>query len=139
MNNIELRSEEVREIIGKVPNKIIRFGIVSIFIILLLIFGVSFYIKIPQYKEVDSKIIEINKELYLKTDLKHLSNRALLGRKIFVSYNINNDLMVIKIDSINNNIGFSKIITNKNIITINKVEIEMGKVSVISYFLGDLD
>jgi HlyD family secretion protein len=47
INNIELRSEAVQEIIGSVPNRLVSYGITVIFIIIfMLIFG-SFFFKYP--------------------------------------------------------------------------------------------
>lgn len=45
-NNIELRSEKVRNIIGKVPPEIIRTGIGDITVILLILILAAFFIPI---------------------------------------------------------------------------------------------
>lgn len=50
--NIELRSEEVQELMGKIPPMILRFGIGIILMILLLFFIASFYVKYPTYETV---------------------------------------------------------------------------------------
>ncbi len=47
INNIEIRSEEIEEILGKAPNWIIRRGIAVIFLVILLIFIGSFIFKYP--------------------------------------------------------------------------------------------
>lgn len=47
INNIEIRSEEIEEILGKAPNWIIRRGIAVIFSVILLIFVGSFIFKYP--------------------------------------------------------------------------------------------
>ena len=54
--NIELRSEEVQELMGKIPPMILRFGIGIILMILLLFFVASFYIKYPTYETVSVKL-----------------------------------------------------------------------------------
>lgn len=54
--NIELRSEEVQELMGKIPPMILRFGIGIILMILLLFFIASFYIKYPTYETVSVKL-----------------------------------------------------------------------------------
>lgn len=46
-NNIELRSEEVQEIMGHIPKRIIRYGITLIFSIIILLFAGSFFFKYP--------------------------------------------------------------------------------------------
>ena len=45
--NIELRSEEVQEIIGTPPNRIVRVGITIIFIIIAFVLIGSFFFKYP--------------------------------------------------------------------------------------------
>jgi len=55
-NNIELRSEKVRNIIGKMPPALIRYGISSFFIIItLLIIGSSYFEYTPS-RIIDAKI-----------------------------------------------------------------------------------
>jgi multidrug resistance efflux pump len=47
IRNVNLRSVEVNEILGQIPNKIIRYGIVTITCILFLVFAFSFVFKHP--------------------------------------------------------------------------------------------
>ena len=47
INNIEIRSEEIEEILGKAPNWIIRRGITAIFSVIILIFIGSYIFKYP--------------------------------------------------------------------------------------------
>lgn len=54
--NIELRSEEVQELMGRIPPMILRFGIGIILMILLLFFIASFHIKYPTYETVPVKL-----------------------------------------------------------------------------------
>ena len=54
--NIELRSEEVQELMGRIPPVILRVGIGSILLILLLFFVASFHIKYPTYETVPVKL-----------------------------------------------------------------------------------
>lgn len=59
-NNIELRSEKVRNIIGKVPPRLISLGTVIITIILTFL-GIAFYkIPYPFYKEAKGEVIDDN-------------------------------------------------------------------------------
>jgi len=46
-NNIEIRSEEVQEIIGIVPHWLLRSGIMVVFIIVSVLFAGSFFVKYP--------------------------------------------------------------------------------------------
>lgn len=47
IENIELRSEEVQEILGHIPSRIIRYGIVTVFLVILVVFVGSFFFKYP--------------------------------------------------------------------------------------------
>ena len=47
IDSIELRSEEVQEILTRIPHWMIRWGSVVIFFIILLLFSLSFVIKYP--------------------------------------------------------------------------------------------
>lgn len=47
IENIELRSEEVQEILTRIPSKLLRYGSVVIFVILLLVLFLSWFVKYP--------------------------------------------------------------------------------------------
>ena len=47
-NDIELRSPEVQEILGRPPKKIVRIGITIIFVVIILLFVGSYFIKYPE-------------------------------------------------------------------------------------------
>lgn len=47
-NRLYLRSEEVQEILGRPPRRIVRWGITVIFLIIALLFAGSFFIKYPE-------------------------------------------------------------------------------------------
>lgn len=48
VDNIELRSEEVRHIISEVPNSLVRYGILVIAIIVIGLFAASYFIPYPE-------------------------------------------------------------------------------------------
>lgn len=56
LKSIQLRSEEVQELMGKIPPCIMRYGITIISLILLFFLITSYYIKYPEYSNV---IIEV--------------------------------------------------------------------------------
>ncbi len=60
IDNIELRSEEVQEILGHIPNKIIRYGITVILSIILLVFIGSFFFKYPDILPAPVEILSEN-------------------------------------------------------------------------------
>lgn len=47
LNPIELRSEEVQEVISHVPGRIIQWGITVIFMVLLSMLTISWFVKYP--------------------------------------------------------------------------------------------
>lgn len=58
--NIELRSEEVQEILGHIPSRIIRYGIVTITAIVLVIFVGSFFFKYPDIIQAPFELVTQN-------------------------------------------------------------------------------
>ena len=44
---IEIRSDEVQEILSHTPNWMIRWGITSIFFLILILIGISYFVKYP--------------------------------------------------------------------------------------------
>ena len=62
-NNISLRSEEVQEIMGEVPAKIVRWGTTIIFIIIIILIAGSYLFKYPEVINSDIKITIENSEI----------------------------------------------------------------------------
>ena len=64
--NIEIRSEEVQEIIGTPPAKIVRVGITSIFIIVMILFIGSFFFKYPDIIDARITVLGENRSAEIK-------------------------------------------------------------------------
>jgi len=60
IENIELRSEEVQEILGHIPSRIIRYGIVTITAIVLVVFVGSFFFKYPDIIDAPFELLTEN-------------------------------------------------------------------------------
>lgn len=58
--NIELRSKEVQEILGRIPSRIIRYGIGVIVSVLVVLFVGSFFFKYPDILKAQAEIITQN-------------------------------------------------------------------------------
>lgn len=56
-NNIELRSEEVQEVMNRIPPAIQRWGLIVTSFIVAIFFTISYYIKIPITEECKYTII----------------------------------------------------------------------------------
>jgi multidrug resistance efflux pump len=71
-NNIELRSEEIQELIAKVPNWLLRWGIFVIFLVLVMIGIGSYYLHYPDIVAAPFKLTTTDapKALVAKTDGK---------------------------------------------------------------------
>jgi len=54
--DIELRSEKVRKIVGKVPPLLLRIGIFVVAVILLLILALAYFIPYPEYKNITVRL-----------------------------------------------------------------------------------
>jgi len=59
-NNIELRSEKARTIIGSIPPKIVQYGITIMTVILLGLFICAYYIPYPENLKISVVIISSN-------------------------------------------------------------------------------
>lgn len=59
-NNIEIRSEEVQEILGHIPSRLIRYGITVIFSVIFVLFGGSFFFKYPDIIDANFEIVTEN-------------------------------------------------------------------------------
>lgn len=60
IENIELRSEEVQEILGHIPSKIVRYGITAMSVIMLILFVGSFIFKYPDVIEAPFVLVTEN-------------------------------------------------------------------------------
>ncbi len=60
INKIEIRSEEINEILGKTPNKIIRWGITVILIIILVLLTGSWFFKYPDLIKTTIEVTTVN-------------------------------------------------------------------------------
>ncbi len=65
LDNIELRSEEIQDIIGKSPNWLLRSGITVLFVVVLLILIGSFIFKYPDIKEAPIVVMSQNPPAYI--------------------------------------------------------------------------
>lgn len=59
IDNIELRSEKTRQIIGMVPSGIVRYGTLIITIIIAVLLAVSYFVPYPENLQADTTV-EIN-------------------------------------------------------------------------------
>lgn len=59
-NNIELRSDEVQEILGHIPSKLIRYGITIIFTVIITVLAGSFFFKYPDIIAANFEIVTQN-------------------------------------------------------------------------------
>lgn len=64
-NDIELRTEEVNEILSSTPNFVLRFGILVIFVLFLLGIGISYFISYPDLLIAEIKLTTINPPIKL--------------------------------------------------------------------------
>jgi HlyD family secretion protein len=60
LNNIELRSDEVQEILGHIPSRIIRYGVTVILCVVVLLFGGSFFFKYPDILTAPVEVVSQN-------------------------------------------------------------------------------
>lgn len=86
-NKISLRSEEVQEIMGEVPAKIVRWGTTIIFIIIIILIAGSYLFKYPEVINSDIEIT-INNETITRVGLSSLgAGRVMVGQKVQIRLN----------------------------------------------------
>ncbi len=60
LDNIQLRSEEVQEILGQIPSRILRYGITVIISVVLIILVASFFFTYPDILTADVEVVSAN-------------------------------------------------------------------------------
>ncbi len=83
-NDIQLRTEEVNELLGAEPNWVYRWGILTIFVIMLLGLVLSFFIRYPDILTAKTTITTLNPPVTLvsKTDGKIISLLAKNNQRV---------------------------------------------------------
>lgn len=129
-DNIELRSEKVRNIIGQIPPRIIRSGISIIFLVIVILLFGSYFFKYPYVVKSQIVITKENNKIsgIIKIPANEI-NKLKSGQDVIINFdnipNMNNGILVSKIDSISTIIeveneeafGYAKIKINDTLIT----------------------
>ena len=68
--NMELCSEKVRSVMGKMPSLLLRIGILVVTIVICIIFALMYYIPYPQIQKFEVNIESNNLECLAKVELK---------------------------------------------------------------------
>ena len=76
-NNIELRSEEVQEILEATPNWMIRWGNILVLTLIIMLFFISWFVKYP---DIIALCIEAIKEQSVLLDIKENKLKVLEER-----------------------------------------------------------
>jgi len=71
INKIEIRSEEVQEILGRPPKWILRWGIMLLFSVILLLFVGSWFFKYPDIIASDITVTSRASKYHFKFKAKH--------------------------------------------------------------------
>ncbi|ANF50082.1 secretion protein HylD [Chryseobacterium glaciei] len=115
LDNIELRSESVQDILTQPPHWMIRWGNTIIFIILLLILGMSYIIKYPEFipapivvtsqnppEKLEARISSKIEKIFIKDHQEVKKNQVLMVMQSAANYN---DILELKklVDSISPN------------------------------------
>jgi len=92
MENIELRSEKVRNIIGQIPPKLIRYGITLIFIIILVMLTGSYFFEYEFTIKTTATIVQKNDttKIRIKVPANEIT-KIKTGQKVVLNFdNISN-------------------------------------------------
>jgi len=113
MEQIELRSEKVRNIIGQIPPSIIRYGIIVIFLIIIILLTVSYFFKFPETINTIAyfKIQNNTPVTYVNIPANSI-DKVKKGDKVIIIFdnilNLNNEKIETKIAVINSKININK-------------------------------
>ena len=84
-NNISLRSEEVQEIMGEVPAKIVRWGTTIFFLILIILLAGSYYFKFPEVVKSDIQVTIMNNKIISNVGLSSFgAGKIKAGQKVLI-------------------------------------------------------
>lgn len=87
IENLELRSKKVRNIIGKIPPLIIRIGTSVLFLVTILLFVGSIIFKYQYIVKTSGIIIQKNSKTFLKIKLPaNEIDKIAKGQKVFVDF-----------------------------------------------------
>ena len=114
MEQIELRSEKVRNIIGQIPPSIIRYGIIVIFLIIIILLTVSYFFKFPETINTTAYFKIKNDTLVTYVNIPANSiNKVKKGNKVIIILdnilNLNNEKVETQITEIDKNITINKV------------------------------
>lgn len=88
INNISLRSEEVQEIMGEIPAKIVRWGTTILSIIIIILLAGSYFFKYPEVINSDIQVTVKNNEIISKIGLSSFgAGKIQVGQKIQIRLN----------------------------------------------------
>ena len=86
--NIELRSEKVRSIIGRIPSLLQRIGVMVITGVIAVVLALMYYIPYPQTKDIDVKVENVNGEYFAKGNISVKEAQQLkVGQRVDLSLN----------------------------------------------------
>ena len=112
-DNIELRSEKVRNIIGQIPPRIIRKGISVIFLVVIVLLTVSYFFKYSYV--VKSEIIFTKEKNKITGIIKIPANemsKIKVGQTVVIKFNdtkyMNNEFFKSQIESISKELNITK-------------------------------
>jgi len=112
-DNIELRSEKVRNIIGQIPPILIRFGITLIFIIIIGILTGTYFFKYNYTIKTTAIVEQKNSSINIKVKVAaNEINKVKKGQKVILNFNnipnLYNQQIAVKVQTIPNVIEISK-------------------------------
>lgn len=119
-NNISLRSEDVQEIMGEIPAKIVRWGTTIIFIVIIILIAGSYFFKYPEVINSDIIITIENSEISNNICISSYdAGKIKAGQKVLIRLYSFPESEFGFIEGEVKNISFEDFINEKYITTIN--------------------
>jgi len=138
INQLNIRSEELDEILGKKPNKLIRWGISVILIILIILLTGSWFFKYPHFVDTKVPILSNNPSTIVNSPRNgflysvYVRNKQLIDKnQILATYNSSANLMdILFVERITNEMKQNNFNTNFDI-TKSSEDIYLGEIQYL--------
>jgi hypothetical protein len=144
INNLDLRSERVRNIIGEIPPGLVRYGTMLIMFILVALFLAAYYIPYPQTLKANGKVIIESgiSAINVQVPYKYI-NSIHKDMKVIISVEGNNNKIQSTVSSVNsqmqdiNNSHFFKIVISTNFARDRHIHLQDKMNVSVSFLLSD--
>jgi len=144
INNLDLRSERVRNIIGEIPPGLVRYGTMLVMFIIVALFLAAYYIPYPQTLKANGKVIIESgiSVINVQVPYKYI-NSIHKDMKVIISVEGNNNKIQSTVSSVNsqmqdiNDSHFFKVVISTNFARDRHIHLQNEMNVSVSFLLSD--